>query len=598
MMSILFVLLAFASAECSQFYLQAENFRTKGKIINHRNASGNKAVYLKSGQKHQMFFCLQKESKVSLRELRYLDDGKPKTVVIHMDGTYLGVMTTDNKAIGKIRSKYSSFKGVGEQMTLSRGRHVLRVQVTNGDRHGVNIDMAELDIEDLDLTKEAFTCKSFCYTEIPFSSNMYSVFKDTVGPAKALQKSYPTKCAEADNVKIMLFHENIRKYRIRARHPGYHTLANQREPDFNKCHFSTRILWEVKGIKFAKKKFKYVDKTVMLDLVKKHSLAVEMTANFKVQGREEGMNDHDVGALLTVSLVNVRSGIFISVVVQGRNGIWDNIGTKYIKKGNSSNLTWDISDYTWAEKKENILKIVFIGDNVNSASVSSVKLEKRFLKGDRSFSIFNDNNVIIEGVDIDMWWLKDGMSITIEGEDMSWTAHYFRMYAPVPWAEGFSQTFVMYQDGNVRLLPYTPHGADWIPFGSSVLIGQVNSSSLRPAAEITHVHINPEAQEFTVHYKDGGIALVTMESTMDETIAHVKVLKLGRDPAIFPFVSFRSMWVKDGNADVDHVSSNGRKGHHILDPWGMLYGYSFTFYRSCISRHNTQSPDINIEVME
>ena len=60
-------------------------------------------------------------------------------------------------------------------------------------------------------------------------------------------------------------------------------------------------------------------------------------------------------------------------------------------------------------------------------------------------------------------------------------------------------------------------------------------------------------------------------------------------------MTFRSMWVADGNADVDHVSTP-QGVWPILTGWENLTSPYVLFFRACISRHNTLSPDIRVDV--
>ena len=65
----------------------------------------------------------------------------------------------------------------------------------------------------------------------------------------------------------------------------------------------------------------------------------------------------------------------------------------------------------------------------------------------------------------------------------------------------------------------------------------------------------------------------------------------------FPFLTFMSMLVADGNSDVDHVSVNGKMAHRIND-WQKLFGTSVVFFRKCLSKHNTLSPDIRVDLLK
>jgi hypothetical protein len=55
------------------------------------------------------------------------------------------------------------------------------------------------------------------------------------------------------------------------------------------------------------------------------------------------------------------------------------------------------------------------------------------------------------------------------------------------------------------------------------------------------------------------------------------------------------MWVADGNADVDRVQTS-RNTWHVQYGWQSISASSFKFFRSCVSNHNTLSPDIIIAV--
>jgi hypothetical protein len=61
-----------------------------------------------------------------------------------------------------------------------------------------------------------------------------------------------------------------------------------------------------------------------------------------------------------------------------------------------------------------------------------------------------------------------------------------------------------------------------------------------------------------------------------------------------PVATFRSMWVTDGNADVDRIKS-GNIINSVLD-WVQLDGTNFSFSRSTESKHNPSAPDIAINL--
>lgn len=157
----------------------------------------------------------------------------------------------------------------------------------------------------------------------------------------------------------------------------------------------------------------------------------------------------------------------------------------------------------------------------------------------------------------------------------------------------------MYQDGNIRLLPLPPPGLDWIPFGSSVLLGNSDPAQLRPAAPISTVIISPSSLVMRILFCDGGSVKLKLVARFQQTVATVYDIIKVSDPAnngLYPFATLRSMYIEDGNSDCDSVLVDGTTYHPILDDWASVDGTSFFFFRRCESKHLTLSPDIRIDV--
>lgn len=79
--------------------------------------------------------------------------------------------------------------------------------------------------------------------------------------------------------------------------------------------------------------------------------------------------------------------------------------------------------------------------------------------------LFKDNKYIIEGTDIDFWYMGENtMTITSKyTKEEFYDMDRIQVYVKLPWSSGYSQVFSLYHDGLVSLLPMTPHGLDWIP---------------------------------------------------------------------------------------------------------------------------------------
>ena len=56
---------------------------------------------------------------------------------------------------------------------------------------------------------------------------------------------------------------------------------------------------------------------------------------------------------------------------------------------------------------------------------------------------------------MDGWWLSpETMTVRVIGGDTLTGAHYLQLYKKVPGTEGeYQQCFVLYEDGNARIIP-------------------------------------------------------------------------------------------------------------------------------------------------
>lgn len=157
----------------------------------------------------------------------------------------------------------------------------------------------------------------------------------------------------------------------------------------------------------------------------------------------------------------------------------------------------------------------------------------------------------------------------------------------------------MYQDGNVRLLPLPPPGMDWIPFGTSVLLGHNDPDHLRPVAPISEVIISPSSLVLHITYSDGGSAkLKLVTDSFEKIVAIVNDIKFSgtSKPDGYPFATVRSMYIEEGNTDSDSILVDGKVSYPVLGDWATVEGTSFLFFRRCESKHLTLSPNIRIDV--
>lgn len=190
------------------------------------------------------------------------------------------------------------------------------------------------------------------------------------------------------------------------------------------------------------------------------------------------------------------------------------------------------------------------------------------------------------------WWRPYSMNVVVGSRSVS--AHYIVLSRKIQNENSWPQFLVLYEDGNLRLKPHKQVGGPDPCFGSSVIIGPappVPGPKPRPYVDIQEVRVNPTVLSLDITYRNGGTAHVDL--TVDRSKAVAKVAVGYSTSTAIPFATFRSMYVTNGNADVDHVQTqDGDFG--ILSNWTSLPGLWWFFHRNFRSQHNTSAPDIRI----
>jgi PKD repeat protein len=213
---------------------------------------------------------------------------------------------------------------------------------------------------------------------------------------------------------------------------------------------------------------------------------------------------------------------------------------------------------------------------------------------DTCMTLFDDGIHIVEGCLVTDWWRPGAMGVTVGGGGGKF--HYLVLYKKTEGAASWPQFLVLYADGNMRLKPHPRPGQADVCFGSSVIVGPVvAASSIRPYVDIQLVEVDPASQSLEVTYKDGGSAHIDWSVDRVRALAEVEINYAHDHTA--PLAAFRSMFVADGNADVDTVT-NPTASYPILGSWKWLEGPYWSFTRTTRSQHNTSAPDIRLEVVQ
>lgn len=211
-------------------------------------------------------------------------------------------------------------------------------------------------------------------------------------------------------------------------------------------------------------------------------------------------------------------------------------------------------------------------------------------------SLYDDGTTVLEAVREEEWWKPNGMDVSVDQGTPMNDIHYIRMYRKTEEASEWPQFLVLYMDGNLRLIPHPPIGAGSVCFGSSVVIGPATISN-RPIAEIASVEYRSSNDDIMITYTGGGTAGIDILE-LDRSIARIRVtVKYPTDTR--SFATFRSMYIADGNADVDHVDWRSGTGVEYDLPIGDFEGGTgawWLFRREMRSSHNTSAPDIRIRI--
>ena len=208
--------------------------------------------------------------------------------------------------------------------------------------------------------------------------------------------------------------------------------------------------------------------------------------------------------------------------------------------------------------------------------------------------LHDDGVTVVQAVTLSAWWRPAGMAISVDGGMPVSGAHEIVLYRKILDADSWPQFLVLYEDGNLRLIPQPRAGVSPVCFGASVLIGPA-AAAARPFADISAVNYVSGTQTLQINYQGGGSAAIRVLE-VDRIMSKVAVdVNYAVDTAAF--LTFRSMFVTSGNADTDAVKWTGLDGT-VRDDAVLQFaggpGTDWQFYRRVRSQHNTSAPDIRI----
>ena len=600
-----FLALYFSLTSSELITLEAEDGSYEGSQMYRSAASGKATVLLVASQSVTNVFPTESSCFVAIDDVAYTNDGGSDMVKVFIDGILIGSFLTISASNHGINWNVIRNTGmIGEKKQVNSGSHKLLLEAANTDTYGVELDK---------LTLNVVNCSTASIKPSPVCLNVTSLTTDGLkcsNPPYAKRNSTSTTCAEEDNVNIPIYYSEVQSFKITAYLPQYYpsiTTTNNRKPNWENCESSSENIWKIGTNDSSHTEFSVSCASNVYNIGEPfsgfcHEIDNNNNTKYKIRftakGISSGFVEASIGSVFTVKFTKVFGNLVLKVRCFGRDKKWLSLGTTTF---NPSELTkmWKVPDLTWSEEiNSNQIELQVASESSINASgtFDFLKLDKRNERGEgASIPIFENGETIIEAIIIDFWWLyPKGMILKNMQKNQEWhNITYFRIYRKIPKTNNFSQLFVLYQDGNSRILPFPPNGIDWIPFGSSVIIGPT-TNSVRPYASIIRVNIDAITLTMEIHYESGGKATATLQYTTISTTINIDDISYAINP-LTPFTTFRSMWVADGNADVDHIQTN-RNSWHVQYGWQSISAFSFKFFRSCVSNHNTLSPDILITV--
>ena len=160
---------------------------------------------------------------------------------------------------------------------------------------------------------------------------------------------------------------------------------------------------------------------------------------------------------------------------------------------------------------------------------------------------------------------------------------------------GFDEVLVLYPaDGYWRARPKPPANLNWSAYGSSFLIGPVETQG-RPLVDIKDIAYEPATKTFTLNFVRGGNATLRVE-TLDDQRLVLDVNLSGSAGAQRPFAALRSMFVSEGNSDVARIGWRAKDGQLWREEPVMEFKRATAAElwagRLVPSRHNMSAPDM------
>jgi len=210
----------------------------------------------------------------------------------------------------------------------------------------------------------------------------------------------------------------------------------------------------------------------------------------------------------------------------------------------------------------------------------------------RRLTIYETEEWWLVGLTFPSFWRPNQVPVRV-GNRVENGFHLLQVWT---WRDGRAdEILVLYPaDGYWRARPLPPVNLRWSAYGSSFLIGPIETSG-RPLVDIRDVAFEPSTRTFTLNFVRGGSAMLRLDKLDQDRI----VLDVNFSAPIAgdrPFAALRSMFVTEGNSDVAQVGwrSKGSQAwarSPVMD-FKQASAVELWAGRTVPSRHNTSAPDM------
>jgi hypothetical protein len=213
------------------------------------------------------------------------------------------------------------------------------------------------------------------------------------------------------------------------------------------------------------------------------------------------------------------------------------------------------------------------------------------LRPPRKVTFYEDVEVWLTGYAFSNFWRAKDVPVRV-GNRVEHGLHLIQLW--VRRNERAEEVAVLYPaDGYWRIRPLPPAHLGWSAYGSSFLLGPVESEG-RPFVDLKEVVFDRQTMSIRIAFERGGGATVRIANLERERIA----LDVSFDGAVTdrPFAALRSMYVTEFNADVARIAvrEEGARGwrEEPVMAFGRARATDVWTGRFVPSRHNTSAPDI------